>query len=44
MKVVEAAAGVTSLEHFCDPENDIDASGDDEDEEDTQEEHGTWEV
>ena len=44
MKAIESAAEATALEHFRDPENDIDAPGDDEDEEDTQEEHGTWEV
>ena len=44
MQVVEEAAVATALEHFRDPGNEIDDPGDDEDEEDTQEEHGTWEV
>ena len=35
MQVVEAAAGATALEYFRDPENEIDAPGDDEDDEDT---------
>ena len=44
MPVVEAAAGATALGQFRDTENQIGTPGDDQDEEDTQEEHGTWEV
>ena len=40
IQAVEAATGATAMEHFCDPENGIDFPEDDE--EDAQEEDGTW--